>query len=139
MIFVDTSAWIFIFDQRRGGKEAIAAHSYYRRCKGTLVVTDLIIEETHKWLTHHAFPREKALKILEGFTNESFAKIIPIEDVDRVSASLFVKKYLDLGLSYTDAVTVSLMKRLRIKEVFSFDSHFDLFPFIARMPDQNGT
>ena len=60
MILVDTAAWIFLFDQRRGGKEAKLAYEFYQHNKEPLVVTDLIIEETHKWLTHHAFPKEKA-------------------------------------------------------------------------------
>jgi predicted nucleic acid-binding protein len=97
-------------------------------------MTDLVLEETHKWLVHHAFPRDKAFKILEGFINESFAKILPIEDIDRATASLFLQKYLDQGLSYTDAITVSIMKKMKIKEVFAFDAHFDLFRGIQRVP-----
>ena len=135
MIFVDTSAWIFLFDGRRGGKEAVQAQEFYQRIKDPLVVTDLIIEETHKWLTHHAFSNQKALKILEGFVDQNFAKIIAIENIDRTLAYLSTKKYLDQGLSYTDAVTVAVMKRLKIRDVFSFDAHFDLFPGIARVPN----
>lgn len=135
MIFVDTSAWIFLFDQRRGGKEAISAQEFYQRNTRPLVVTDLILEETHKWLVHHAFPKERALRILQEFINESFAKIVLMENTDRTAAIQFIHKYLDQGLSYTDAVTIAMMKRLKVKEIFSFDAHFDLFPGIVRVPD----
>lgn len=134
MIIVDTSAWIYLFDKRRGGDEARMAHHFYLHNKELLVITDLIVEETHKWLTHHAFPRNKAQRILEELIDQNFTKIIPVEDVDRMNAAIFCKKYLDHGLSYTDAITVAIMKRLKVKEVFSFDTDFDLFPGIIRVP-----
>ncbi len=125
MIFVDTSAWIFLFDHRRGGVESKLALEFFQRNTEPLAVTDLTIEETHKWLTHHGFPREKALKILGDFVEHTLAKIITI---------LISKKYLDQGLSYTDAITVAVMKRMKVREIFSFDAHFDLFPGIKRVP-----
>lgn len=134
MIFVDTSAWIFLFDQRRGGLEAVQARHFYQRNKEPLVVTDLIVEETHKWLIHHAFPKESAIEILKKFVDQEFAKILPIESIDRTTACLFSRKYLDQGISYTDALTVAMMKRIKVKEIFSFDAHFDLFPGISRVP-----
>src|SRR5437870_2606498 len=100
MILVDTSAWIYLFDQRRGGKEAALALEFYHSNGKSLAITDLIIEETHKWLIHHAFPKEKALQILKEFINENFAEIITIENIDRIHALQFIQKYLDQGLSY---------------------------------------
>lgn len=134
MILVDTSAWIYLFDRRRGGKDSVLAVEFYQRNKKPLAVTDLIIEETHKWLSHHGFPNEKALRILEEFVDQNFAKIISIEDLDRTNACILCKKFLDQGLSYTDAITISIIKRLKLKEVFSFDCHFDLIPTISRVP-----
>lgn len=134
MILVDTSAWIFLFDQRRGGKESLQAREFFQSNKKPLAVTDLIIEETHKWLVHHAFPREKALEILKKFVDQDFAEIVPIEAIDRTAAYFLSKKFMDQNLSYTDAITVSIMKRMKLKEVFSFDAHFDLFPGIKRVP-----
>ncbi len=99
-----------------------------------MAVTDLIIEETHKWLVHHQFHPKTASQILSGFVNQKFAQIIPIEDTDRLEASKLVDKYLDQQLSYTDAITIATMKRVRIKKVFSFDSDFDLFRGIERVP-----
>ncbi|MES2274242.1 MAG: PIN domain-containing protein [Chlamydiota bacterium] len=134
MIFVDTSAWIFLFDQRRGGKESVEARNFYQQNKELLAVTDLIIEETHKWLVHHSFPKEKALEILKKFVEEEFAEIFPIENIDRTTAYLISKKFTDQNISYTDALTVAMMRRTKTREIFSFDTHFDLFPGIVRIP-----
>lgn len=133
MIFVDTSAWIFLFDERQQSKEAKQANTFYRENTKLCVVNDLIIEETHKWLVHHAYKKEKASKILEEFVEQNFAKIIPIENSDRAAACFIVQKYLDKSLSYTEAITAVMMKRTKIKEIFSFDTHFDLFPGITRV------
>lgn len=134
MIFVDTSAWIYLFDKRRGGKEAFAAEKFYKQNNETLVITDLIIEETHRWLIHHSFSEKKALEILHEFTNEHLATIVPIENIDRLNAYQSTYKYSDQQLSFTDAISVAIMRRLKIKEIFSFDSHFDLFRDISRLP-----
>lgn len=134
MIIVDTSAWIYLFDNKSTGTSK-KAKQFYSLNRDTLAVTDLIIEETHKWLVHHAFPPISAMQLLSKFVSQEFAQIISIEDSDRIEASKIVEKYLDQQISFTDAITVALMKRLRIKKVFSFDRHFDLFRGIERLPD----
>lgn len=35
------------------------------------------------------------------------------------------KQYSDRNLSFTDAVTIEIMKELNIEKYFGFDSHFD--------------
>jgi len=98
------------------------------------IISEYNQQITHKWLTHHGYPKEKALQILGDFVEQTLAKIITIEEVDRTNAHLFCKKYIDQNLSYTDAITVAVMKRMKAKEIFSFDTHFDLFPGIKRVP-----
>ncbi len=134
MIIVDTCAWIYLFDKKSTGKCSIEAKQFYASNKEPLAVTDLIIEETHKWLVHHQFPPENALQVLKGFVTQEFAQIIPIDENDRVEASKLVEKYLDQQLSYTDAITVAAMKRVRIKKIFSFDRDFDLIKGIEKVP-----
>lgn len=134
MIIVDTSAWIYLFEKNPGEKNNLKAKQLYERNTEPLVVTDLIIEETHKWLVHHGTNEKIALKILDGFVHEKLAKILPIHPQDRIDATKLVEKYLDQTLSYTDAITVMTMKRYNLKKIFSFDSHFDLFRGIERIP-----
>lgn len=134
MIIVDTSAWIFLFQKKSSGENSQKAKEFYQRNRKTLAVTDLIIEETHKWLVHHGHPQKLAIQILNTFVTEELANILPIHPEDRVVAKNLVEKYLDHSLSFTDALTVVLMKRHQIKEIFSFDSDFDLFRGITRLP-----
>lgn len=134
MIIVDTSAWIFLFENKVN-KNSIKAKKFYDTICEPLVVTDLIIEETHKWLIHHGFPRKKASAILDKFVHQEIAKILSIDFQDRIEAAKLVKKFQDQALSYTDALSVVIMKKNRIKKIFSFDTDFDLFPGIERLPD----
>lgn len=133
MIIIDTSAWIFLFENKMN-ETTIIAKKYYEAIREPIVVTDLIIEETHKWLVHHGFPKRIAAQLLSKFVNQELAKILPIEPDDRIEASKLVEKYHDQSFSYTDAISVVVMKRHRIKKIFSFDSHFDLFRGIERYP-----
>ena len=126
MIIVDTSAWIYLFGKKLS-ENSQKARQFFDNNSEPLVVTDLIIEETHKWLVHHGHPQKQALHILNGFVTEEFAEILPISSQDRVDGRNLVEKYLDQSLSFTDGLTVALMKRHRIKKIFSFDSDFDLF------------
>lgn len=134
MIIVDTSAWIFFFDERKGGSEAECLSQFLQKCPYKLLTTDLIIEETHKWLVHHSYNPKRAAEILDQFNQGLLAQIIPIEKVDRMHAVQIVKKYVDQKLSYTDALTVAMLKRMKLKQVCTFDSHFDLFPGVERVP-----
>ena len=135
MIIVDTCSWIYLFEKKSVGKCSAEAKHFYASNKEPLAITDLIIEETHKWLVHHQFPPKNALSILSGFVSQEFAQIIPIDEKDRVEASKLVEKFLDQQLSYTDAVTVAVMKRVHIKKIFSFDRDFDLIRGIERVPN----
>lgn len=134
LIIVDTSAWILLFQKRNHGDLHKKAKLFYETCKEEFCVTDLIIEETHKWLVHHGHPPQQSLEILQSFISQQFAKIISLEEADRYEAIKHVDKYLDHNLSYTDAITVALMRRIGIKKIFSFDRHFSLFKGIEKMP-----
>lgn len=134
MVIVDTSAWIHWFNRNDTSNSAKAIVKYLENCRNELVTTDLIIEETHKWLIHHSHNPPLACDILYRFNQREIADIIPIEDNDRTNAVAIVRKYMDQKVSYTDAITVVIVKRLKLKYVCSADSHFDLFPGIQRVP-----
>ncbi len=44
------------------------------------------------------------------------------------------QKYDDKSWSYTDCAVFALARRLKVDEVFAFDSHFDQMPGIIRVP-----
>ena len=54
----------------------------------------------------------------------------PDED-DEMKALAYFEKFADQGVSFTDAVSFALMRRHRIRRVFTFDRHFALAGFEA--------
>jgi uncharacterized protein len=134
MIFVDTVAWLYLFDEQQDGEEARQARDFIKTLNQALCTSDMVISETHKWLIHHGRPASKSFKALKALAQQEITHIIPIEQADRTKAIELVKKYTDQKLSYTDAVSVALMRRLKIKQIFSFDMHFRLFPEIEAVP-----
>lgn len=135
MIFVDTVAWLYLFDQQQTSAEGRKAKTFVKSLTEAMCTSDLVIAETHKWLVHHGRPAVKASATLRMLVQQELAVILPIEPEDRNMAMTLVEKYIDQKLSYEDAMTVALTSRFGIKQVFSFDKHFLLFPNLQRVPE----
>lgn len=135
MIFVDTSAWLFLMDDRQNHSNASVARAFFRSRGGqALVTSELIAAETYKWMMQHDRPFAIRYSVLEALVTQKAAKVLETVESDRVAAIELMQKFSDQDLSYEDAVSVALMNRLGIKKVFSFDKHFLLFPGIVRVP-----
>ena len=135
MIFVDTVAWLYLFDRSQTSLERTKAVEFVSSINEALCTSDLVVAETYKWLIHHGRPVKAASFILKMFVRQELALILPIEQDDREEAVRLLVKYRDHQLSYEDAITVALVYRAGIKAVFSFDKHFFLFPGIQRVPE----
>jgi predicted nucleic acid-binding protein len=134
VIFVDTVAWLYLFDKGQGGENQKRALAFIGTNTEPLATSDLVIAETHKWLVHHGRPAVRAQAILEKLALQEIAQILALEQSDREEAAVWVKKYADQKLSYTDACAVAVMKRLGLRKIFSFDRHFRLFPELETIP-----
>ena len=134
MIFVDAVAWIYIYDSSQPADQRDRALSVIKRAKERFCTSDLIIAETHKWLTHHGRSLSRSSEILTVLAKEQVANILEVQASDRILAAALVAKYLDQKLSYADALSVALMRRHHIQKILSFDKHFLLFKDITRVP-----
>jgi uncharacterized protein len=135
LIFVDTVAWLYLFDQRQDNHDVRKARNYVRQTNEALCTSDLVIAETYKWLIHHGRPTGQAIKVLKSLTSGELAVILPIEQEDRDRALSLLRAYSDHKLSYEDSITVCLARRFGLSRIFSFDKHFLLFPSLERVPD----
>jgi predicted nucleic acid-binding protein len=48
---------------------------------------------------------------------------------DELAALVLFEKFADQGVSFTDAISFALMRKSRLRKVFSFDHHFALAGF----------
>ncbi len=135
MIFVDTSAWIFLVDDRQDSTLSKQAKRFANSCRSKFCTSDLVVAETHKWLVQKGRPKSLALQTLQLFVNQELAELLPIQEQDRAHALQIVAKYVDQKLSYVDALSIAQMRRTKTRQIFSFDKHFLLFPDIERLPN----
>ena len=77
--------------------------------------------------------RQKADQFLDHIYDGS-VKIERTFEEDEQNARGLIKKYADLELTLTDACNMTVMIRLGIAKVFSFDRHFPLVGFIRIPP-----
>lgn len=124
MIFIDTGP--FITNSVTTDPDYQKIHSLFESyLHEGFVTTSDVISETINWFTRKITINvtvEAGKILIEG----ELAKIININYEDRLEALGILKKYSDQNLSFTDATSFAVIKRLDIKKVFSLDKHFKL-------------
>ena len=94
----------------------------------TCVTSNFVLDETFTLLGRRAgcnFASQRARNI---YASESLNILRPSRE-DELKAIDFFEKYSDQHLSFTDCVSLVLMKSKKIKRVFTFDQHFQLAGF----------
>lgn len=130
MIFIDTSAFYAMDVQNDANheraskiKEDIAENKY-----GVPYTTNYIIDETLT-LMRFRVGHEEAIAFGEKIKSSRVLKIIRVdENIENYSLDVF-KKFKNIELSFTDCVSLAVMKELGIKEIFAFDQHFSQLGF----------
>ena len=123
-IFIDTSAFIALYLKGDEFDERAALFLDKTDKKTIFLTSNYILDEVYTFLRSNK-GKETAISFAEFLAQNSqivILKRIGLED-EKKAFELFRK--LDLSkLSFTDCTSFALMKRLEIKEVFSFDKHF---------------
>lgn len=127
MIFIDTGAFLARY---------IQADQYFKKAR-TLwraletqpcVTSQHVLDETVTLLarrTSYDFAAERAHIIYAS----SQLKILRSSEENEREAIKIFKKYADHKVSFTDALSCTLMRMYRIHVVFSFDTHFSMMGF----------
>ena len=104
-----------------------------RRNRQPLVTTDYILDELLTLLKIRENYRV-AVAAGEALWQQRVARIehVTVEDIAR-TWEVF-RQYQDKDWSFTDCTSKVLMERLRITHAFAFDSHFEQFGTVIRVP-----
>ena len=97
---------------------------------GEPVITDYILDEVV------TFVRKKvgaaaSIEILDAMANSPRLRLVIVES-RHFEAGLQIFRTYE-GLSFTDAISVAVMRDLGIEVIYSFDSDFDGIPGIVRL------
>jgi len=135
-IFFDTGAWIALMDS--GDQYYEKAAAFYRSLQPSVqrISSSHVIAETYTWLRYKAgfFHASQYLAVIER-ARSNHSLILLHDDPNLLSAAeQILRDFPDQKLSYVDALSMAMMRKEKICEIFTFDRHFRLMNFEV-LPD----
>ncbi len=127
MIFVDTGAWIAIFNPRdQHHHEAVAIYNDLRRREIKLLTTDYVIDETVTRLRYDENHRMAVLFLgyIEHLESATDVVLVAIDNDLFLKAKALFRQYDSARLSFTDCTSFVVCRENSIAEAFAFDQHF---------------
>lgn len=125
MIYVDTGAYIARYLSRdQYHQKTKAFWKKIRKNQESCFTSNFVLDETFTLLGRWAgydFASQKAAII---YASKLLIILRPTRE-DEMKAIDFFQKYADQNVSFTDCISIVLMRNKKIKRVFSFDSHFE--------------
>jgi uncharacterized protein len=131
-IFVDSSAWIALFSRRdQHHEEADHAFRAIVASRRRMLTTNLALAEIHRLLLYRAGIKAAAAA-LEKIESSPLVEIAFADAAHHQAAKDWMKQLQDHPISYTDAISFSVMKASRCREALSYDHHFSIAGFEVR-------
>jgi len=130
-VFVDTGAWFACFVRR--DPDHAAAIDWIRQNRQPLVTTDYVIDELLTLLKIRESHRVAAAAG-EALLQQDVTRVERITETDFRAAWEVFRQYRDKGWSFTDCTSKVMMERLGVTHAFAFDTHFEEFGTIVRVP-----
>jgi uncharacterized protein len=124
-VLLDASFWIALRDARVPSHDRAvqtAGKLLHERTK--LVFTSLILAETHAYFSRHPTAR---LQILDDAERNPALRWEPVSRADESQATSLLRHHRDKNYSFCDAVSFVVMRRLGMRQVATFDQHFQQF------------
>ncbi len=126
MIFIDTTILVSGIDAsdqlHQDGKAVLSALAGGELSPA--LTTDFVLDETLTMLRRRGAKATSIVDVAESVVSSSLISIVYVdESLFREALSKF-RKYE--RLSFTDAVTLRVMNRYRVREIYSHDRDFDL-------------
>ena len=124
-VLLDTSGLFALFDPKDlHHSQAVKISSALIQRQACMILPNFILAESHAMINKRLGPHV-AREFLNASLQECQIERVTVEDESTAYAMLqTVSRKRDL--SYFDAVTIAVAKRMAIDEIFSFDRHFSL-------------
>lgn len=122
--FIDTSAFIALNHPKDNNHlRAVGIASHLNMF--LYMVTDAVITETYALLRYRLgfHTANRFLKMV--LYNEEY-RIVDITSSMRSDAYRLLNTYNDHKISYCDALSVMVMKAMKVDEIFAFDHHYEM-------------
>ncbi len=127
--FIDTSGWCALYDKSDDNHNmALTFWSKTAVKTGTLYTSDYVMNETLT-LFNVRINHTAAVEFGRIILASEVIKIIPVTSSRWENAWELFAKYNDKDFSFTDCTSFTIMNELDLKEVFTFDKHFQQIEF----------
>lgn len=122
-VFVDSSAYLALLDQDDAHHtEAVAILNHLADRRYRQFTTNILIIETHALLLS-CLGSAPAVQFLRDM-RESNTVVVRVRAADEADGQQILFRYADKDFSFADAISFTVMERLRITQAFTFDRHF---------------
>jgi predicted nucleic acid-binding protein len=123
-LFVDSGAWIALRsrrDQHHAEADRLFREALSRRIP--LLTTNLVIAETHR-LTLFRAGFQPVIRALERLDASKSVTLHCATADDHAAARRWLERLAPRPITYTDAISFSVMERMRCHSVLGFDQDF---------------
>ncbi|MFZ2655430.1 MAG: PIN domain-containing protein [Victivallales bacterium] len=128
-VFIDTGAFLaMLIPDDQYSSPADEAWKVLEKERTPLFSSEPVLIETSNFLIRQQGPEITSEWLKASLNSNEIRWLQPSKD-DLRNAIDFIIKYSDQGISMTDAVSFSLMRRHCIQHAFSFDRHFSMAGF----------
>jgi len=137
VIFVDTGAWFAAAVGNDPDHEA--AMTWLRRDREPLITTDYVLAETATLIRMRdktARGHRLAVRVASSILRQQSAILEKVTAADLQKALKVFRDYSDHLFSFVDCTSFVVMERLGVTYAFAFDSHFDEYPGLIKVPQQ---
>ena len=135
MIFVDTGAWFAV--AVRNDPDHAAAMRWLRQNREPLITTDYVLAETATLIRM----RDKttrghrlAVRVVSSILRQETAFLHQITGDEIQKGFRVFQDYSDHLFSFVDRTSFIVMEKLGIIYAFAFDTHFNEYPRLIRVP-----
>ena len=129
MIFVDSGAWIALYNLRdQHHADAFALFRSLEQQKAKLFTTDYVIDETITRIRYDVnhFAASTFLDFIEEAEEVEIVTVATIESTIFEEAKRLFRQYSSEKLSFTDCTSFVVCQRYGISAAFAFDRHFPI-------------
>ena len=129
MTFVDTGAWIALFNARdQYHAEARAIYYTLQQQRERLYSTDYVIDETVTRLRYDVNHSAAVdfLDAMEGAEEKGTVTVVAIDSSSFQEAKRHFRQYSSEKLSFTDCTSFVVCRLYGISAAFAFDHHFPI-------------
>ena len=121
MVFIDSGAFIALYLKEDQYHEQAA--EIFPVLPHPIFTSNHVVDEVATFLARKFGYGYAADRIDDLYASKDIDVVSSTRD-DEVQAIRWMRKYADQEVSFTDCISFAMMRRLRIRSVFTFDRHF---------------